>query len=79
MTRYGTRATTPRCRFRNVRFAPESGQRATRRACLLSAKSGLVRRSKTALFGHLVGAQEDRRRDGEFERLRGPEVHYQLA
>jgi hypothetical protein len=53
-----------------VRFAPESGQMDRR-----LRMSALGSRSKTvALFNHLVGAAEQRQRNGKPERLGGLEV-----
>ena len=34
--------------------------------------------SRTGLPDHLIGAQQDRLRDGQSEGLRGPQVHYEF-
>jgi hypothetical protein len=62
----------------HVRFTPKSGHRSARRQCPLCAKSGLMRCNKILLFDHLVGACEQRRRDGQAECLRGLQINDQL-
>jgi hypothetical protein len=58
---------------------PESGRQSALSRCRTSAISGCEQSQQDPrLFDHLVGTQKHRRRDGEIERLRGPEIHYQL-
>jgi hypothetical protein len=50
----------------HVRFTPKSGHVRRKPSCLLWANSGLMHRSKKrSLFDHLIGAGDERRRDGE--------------
>src|SRR5262249_46267498 len=53
----------------NVRFTPESGQRADMRACPLCANSDRTHCSKGPLLDHLVGAAEQRDWERETECL----------
>ena len=54
-------------RRRNVRFTPKSGHWSARIECPLCAKSGLMHRDirRKTLFDHLVGAQQERFRNGQ--------------
>jgi len=54
-----------------VGFRSQASGRVTEPSCVRLAP-------RAASLDHLVGAQENRRRDREFERLRGPEVYCQL-
>jgi hypothetical protein len=47
-----------RVRHGHVRFALEGGHHADQVECPLRARTGLMHRSKKALFDHLVGAGE---------------------
>jgi hypothetical protein len=51
-------------------FTPGSRHSAVQVVGLLSAMTGLMLCSKSALLDDLVGAGEQRKRDGETERLR---------
>jgi hypothetical protein len=65
--------------FINVRFGPLCGLKSDTTRGPRSATIGCEQSQQDPrLFDHLVGTQKHRRRDGEIERLRGPEIHYQL-
>ncbi len=58
-----------------VRLGVESGIPSGTARCRSSATTGLMQRSKwETLFDHLVGAGEERGRDGETKRLCSPEI-----
>src|SRR5471030_2394853 len=63
----------------DVRYASNSGQTQARLECPLCATSGLMHRSKKALFDHLVGLRKQRWGDREAERLGGLEVDHQFV
>ena len=61
-------------------LTPESGRVADMGTGSNSARTGLMQCSnEDALFDHLVGAREQRWRDGEAERLGGLEIDHQLV
>src|SRR5262245_34384557 len=64
---------------RDVRFTPQSGHVQCTSPCPLWANSGLMQRSKGALFNHLAGTREQRGRHSEAERLSGFEVDCQFV
>ena len=58
-----------------VRLGAASGNSSGTARCRSSATTGLMQRSKwETLFDHLVGAGEERGRDGETKRLCSPEI-----
>ena len=59
---------------RHVRFASKSGHVRCKEGCPLSANSG-----HRDLFDHLVGARDDRLRNGDAKRLGGLEIDNQLV
>ena len=60
----------------NFRFAPKSGLKADVRPCPKSAITGLMHRSKKALFDHFIGLGEYRRRHREAECFGGLQVDH---
>ena len=58
----------------NVRYASDSDHSRYESELTLWAKNRLMQCSKYRLFDHLIGAAEQRKRDGEAERLSGLEI-----